>query len=72
MHPFKNDVWLTLFISASRLRPGEQPLWKKSCGHLIHVSDFVNIETGRLVVRNDSGEVVRDARKIIYLGKNHQ
>lgn len=32
------------------------------------MSDYINPETGRLVVRNAAGENVRDARKIIYPG----
>ncbi|KAK0473155.1 hypothetical protein IW261DRAFT_1553086 [Armillaria novae-zelandiae] len=46
---------------------GQQKLQKKSCGRLIHVSDFVNEATGHLVVQNEAGEIVEDARKVIYL-----
>jgi len=50
------------------LKDGEQPLRKKSRGRLIHVSDFINEADGRLVLRNAEGEILRDARKIIYPG----
>jgi hypothetical protein len=53
-----------------RLRDGEQPLRKKGRGQLIHVSDFINPETGRLVVRDADGNITRDARKIIYPGSD--
>jgi hypothetical protein len=49
---------------------GEQPLRKKGRGRLIHVSDFINEEDGRLILRNEDGEIVQDARKIIYPGSN--
>lgn len=52
------------------LRKDEQPLRKKGRGRLIHVSDFINPETGRLILRNPDGSVARDARKIIYPGSN--
>src|SRR6266481_3114770 len=51
-----------------RLQEGEQPRRKKSRGRLIHVSDFINEEDGWLVLLDDSGRIVRDARKIIYPG----
>ncbi|KAF8337206.1 hypothetical protein F5887DRAFT_1161111 [Amanita rubescens] len=54
----------------SRLQKDEQPLRKKGRGRLIHVSDFINPETGRLVLRDDNGSITRDARKIIYPGAN--
>jgi hypothetical protein len=54
-----------------RLQPGQQPLRKKNRGRLIHVSDFISEETGRLVIRDHSGQVVRDARKIIFPGSGH-
>jgi hypothetical protein len=50
------------------LRDGEQPLRKKGRGRLIHVSDFINEEDGRLVIRDGNGAIIRDARKIIYPG----
>jgi hypothetical protein len=59
-------VWDLNFIQ--RLQPDTMVLQKKSHGRLIHVSDFINEEDGRLVVCNGQGKVVRDARKIIYPG----
>lgn len=45
-------------------------LQKKGRGRLIHVSDFINEEDGRLVERNSRGEIVREARTVIYPGAN--
>jgi hypothetical protein len=53
-----------------RLRDGKVLLQRKSCGRLIHVSDFVNEVTGWLLLRNKEGKIVEDARKIIYPGSN--
>ena len=47
---------------------GEQPLRKKGRGRLIHVSAFINLETGRLILLDDKGDVARDSTKIIYPG----
>ena len=52
------------------MREGEQPLQKKGRGRLIHVSDFINEEDGRLVLLDETGRIIRDARKIIYPGSN--
>ena len=52
------------------LRESEQPLRKKGRGRLIYVSDFINEEDGRLVLLNEDGQIIRDARKIIYPGSN--
>src|SRR5216683_6563560 len=41
---------------------------KKGHGRLIHVSDFVEEENGRLIVHNEEGDVVKDARCVIYPG----
>ena len=43
---------------------------KKERGRLIHVSDFIEPETGRLVARGSDGEIVQEARQIIYPGSN--
>src|SRR6266481_7224493 len=51
-----------------RLREGEQLLQKESRGRLIHVSDFINEEDGQLVLVDENGRIVHDARKIIYPG----
>lgn len=50
------------------LHDGEPPLRKKSRGCLIHVSDFLNPENGRLILRGTSGDIIEDAHKIIYPG----
>ncbi len=39
---------------------------KKGWGWLIHVSDFVEEENGRLIICNEEGIVVKDARCITY------
>ncbi|KIK24654.1 hypothetical protein PISMIDRAFT_29102 [Pisolithus microcarpus 441] len=57
-------------VSHAWLRPGEQPLRKKGRGRLIHVSDFINSESGCLVAGADDGKITWDARKIIYPGAN--
>ena len=51
-----------------RLRRDERVLWRKGKGRIIHVSDFINEEDGRLIKRNADGEIIEDARKIIYPG----
>jgi len=51
-----------------RSQPDQQILQKKGRGRIIHVSDFVEEENGRLIVRNEEGNIVRDARTIIYPG----
>jgi hypothetical protein len=50
------------------LRKGEQPLRKKGKGRNIHVSAFINPETGRLVRLDENGNVVQDSTKVIYPG----
>lgn len=64
-HP--NIKW-SILIQLIRLAKGQQKLLKKSRGRLIHVSDFVNEITGRLVVRDKNGKIIKDARKVIYPG----
>src|SRR5258708_1729007 len=51
-----------------RLECGETILQKKSRGQLIHVSNFINEETGHLVLQDDDGNIMKDAHKIIYPG----
>jgi len=41
---------------------------KKGRGRLIHVSDFVEEENGRLIIRDQDGVVQKDARCITYPG----
>ena len=57
-------------IIQARLREGEQPLRRKGRGRLIHVLDFINEEDGRLVLLDENGHIVHDARKVIYPGNN--
>jgi hypothetical protein len=52
------------------LRASEQPLRKKGRSRLIHVSDFINEEDGRLVLLDADGKIIEDARVIIYPGSN--
>jgi len=52
------------------LRDGEQPLCKKGRGRLIHVSDFINSASGRLVIQESDGTISQDARVVIYPGTN--
>src|SRR6266545_8337194 len=46
----------------------EQPLRKKGHGRLIHVSAFINPETGHLTLLDEKGDVAQDSTKIIYPG----
>jgi hypothetical protein len=50
------------------LQKGEQLLRRKGRGRLIHVSAFINLETGCLILLDDTGAVMRDSTKIIYPG----
>ena len=43
---------------------------KKGRGRLIHVSDFVEEENGRLIIRDEDGNIVKDARCITYPGSH--
>ncbi|KIK38771.1 hypothetical protein CY34DRAFT_25514 [Suillus luteus UH-Slu-Lm8-n1] len=52
------------------LLPGQQILQKKGRGRIIHVSGFIDAVDGRLALRDKEGEVVEEARKIIYPGAN--
>src|SRR5712691_3105752 len=53
-----------------RTTPDEQKLMKKGRGHLIHVSDFVEEENGRLIIHDEDGNVVKDAHCITYPGSH--
>jgi hypothetical protein len=64
------QLLLRLNFNLFRLRDGEQPLRKKGRGRLIHVSDFINSEDGRLVQRGNDGNIIEDARRITYPGAN--
>ena len=63
-------VELNWLLAINRLYNREQPLRKKGCGCLIHVSDFINEEDGQLVLRDSEGNIIQDARRIIYPGFN--
>ncbi|KAF9510731.1 hypothetical protein BS47DRAFT_1364327 [Hydnum rufescens UP504] len=55
------------FKSSAWLKQGQSILQKKSWGCLIHVSDFINEEDGRLIQHNVHGKVIRDARKALFI-----
>lgn len=59
-----------VIINLHRLGKDQIALRKKGRGRLIHVSDFINPETGRLVLLNSEGNIIEDARKIIFPGMN--
>jgi hypothetical protein len=59
------DTDLTCVERAQR---DEQILQKKGRGRIIHVSDFVEEENGRLIIRNEEGGIIKDAQTIIYPG----
>ncbi|KAE9392941.1 hypothetical protein BT96DRAFT_967294 [Gymnopus androsaceus JB14] len=56
---YKTSAWLGL---------NQTILQKKTRGRIVHVSDLINEVTGRLVVRDACGKIIRDAREIIYPG----
>jgi len=56
-----------LLMLSNRAERDQQKLLKKGRGRLIHVSDFVEEESGRLIICNEEGDVVKDMRCIIYL-----
>ena len=60
--------WLKMIFD--RLRDGEQPLCKKVHGWLIHLSDFINPETGWLVVCDTEDNITHDGQKIIHPGSD--
>jgi hypothetical protein len=45
-------------------------LQKKGRGRLIHVSDFITEASGRLIICDPTGKILRDARKVIFPGSN--
>jgi len=51
-----------------RAQHGEIKLMRKGRGRIIHVSDFVEEEFGRLVIRDRDGVILKDARCITYPG----
>jgi hypothetical protein len=62
------SAWHYFHSHLNRSLHGKQRLMKKGRGRLIHVSDSVEEENGRLIVCNQEGVVVKDARCITYLG----
>ncbi|EDR06554.1 uncharacterized protein LACBIDRAFT_300092 [Laccaria bicolor S238N-H82] len=52
------------------LHSTEQIIPKKDRGRLIHISEYIEAENGRLVVNGPNGEVLKEARQIIYPGSN--
>jgi len=58
----------TILIPVERAQPDEQILQKKGHGHIIHISDFVEEENRQLIIHDEKGVIVKDARTIIYLG----
>jgi len=57
-----------IFMIVDRMRPEQQKLMKKGRGQIIHVSDFVEEENGRLIVHNQDGIMIRDAQHVTYPG----
>jgi hypothetical protein len=49
-----------------RLQQGEVKLMKKGHGRIIHISDFVKEDNGRLIIRNEDRIIVKDAQCITY------
>jgi hypothetical protein len=56
------SAWHYFHSHLKRNKDGDQRLMKKGRGRLIHISDFIEEENGRLIVRNQQGIVVKDAR----------
>ncbi|CDO78034.1 hypothetical protein BN946_scf184648.g6 [Trametes cinnabarina] len=61
VNDYKRSAWLP---------PDTTILQKKGRGRLIHVSDFITEATGRLVIHDEDGRVIEDARQVIYPGSN--
>lgn len=55
---------------AFRLHSTEQIMPKKPRGRIIHPLEFIELENGRLVLLGEDGEVIKEARQIIYPGSN--
>lgn len=70
MVPYPFAFTLISLFDRVNLSAGERKLMKKSRKRLIHVSDFVEEENGRLVVHDKDGNITRNTRKIIYPGSN--
>ena len=60
-----------ILMITKRLRNGQTILQKKKGHmHLIHISEFINPETGWFVYQDDNGVIIDEAREIIYSGSN--
>jgi hypothetical protein len=57
-----------IIMVVDRMRPGQQKLIKKGQGQIIHILNFVEEENGHLIICNQDGIVIRDARCITYPG----
>jgi len=44
-----------------RRLPDQQLLQKKGHGRIIHVSDFVEEENRHVIIRNEEGDIIKDA-----------
>ena len=51
-----------------RAQQDEQILQKKGCSHIIHVSNFIKEENRQLIICNEEGDIIKNARTIIYPG----
>jgi hypothetical protein len=40
------------------LQEGEQSLWKKGRGRLIHILNFINEEDGQLILLDENGQTI--------------
>ncbi|TFK63428.1 hypothetical protein BDN72DRAFT_882113 [Pluteus cervinus] len=69
---FQDESCFTVneYKSRAWLKDGQTILQKKGRGRLIHVSDFINPEEGRLRHLDKDGNTLAEARKIIYPGSN--
>jgi hypothetical protein len=65
-HEFDPVGMFLMFLN--RAREDEQKLMRKGRGRIIHVSDFVEEENGRVVIRDQDGIIQKDARCITYPG----
>ena len=62
------SVWHYFHSHLNRSLHGKQRLMKKGWGQLIHVSDFIEEENRHLIIHNQEGVMVKDARCITYPG----
>ena len=69
---FHDESCLTVndYKAKAWLGPGQTILQKKGHGRLIHVSESINSITGCLVLHDAEGNIIDEARKIIYPGSN--